>query len=58
MQEKSFTKALEDLINGYSLENQSGTPDFILAKYLHDCLAAYNLALQERARWKGEKLNG
>lgn len=43
--------ALTELINEYSLENASNTPDFILAQYLLDCLNAYNKAVQDRAVW-------
>lgn len=49
----TFQEELEDLINRHSLENDSSTPDFVLAQYLNDCLAAYNAALQERSRWRG-----
>lgn len=36
-----FEKELAILINKYSKENESDTPDFILARYLKDCLANY-----------------
>lgn len=48
---KDFQEALQDLINGYSLENESDTPDFVLAMYLQDCLNAFNLAINVRTRW-------
>lgn len=41
----TFDKELEDLINRYSMENDSNTPDYILAKYLMDCLGAFNNAM-------------
>jgi hypothetical protein len=44
---------LSALLNSYSLENESNTPDFILAEYLIRCLDAYNVALTDRARWYG-----
>jgi hypothetical protein len=44
---------LAALLNGYSLENESNTQDFILAEYLIRCLDAYNVALNDRARWYG-----
>ncbi len=47
----TFKKELESLLNSYSKENGSNTPDFILAKYLVGCLNAYNKALVERDRW-------
>lgn len=35
------------------MENESNTPDFILAEYLRDCMTAYALALSKRDKWKG-----
>ncbi len=46
-----FEKRLEKLINEYSLENESDTPDFILARYLIACLSTFNYATQARTRW-------
>ena len=50
----SFETDLRDLINRYSRENGSDTPDFILAQYLLACLAAFDSALQGRANWHGQ----
>lgn len=47
----SFEVALAALLNHYSRETESGTPDFILATYLNDCLAAFSVATRERTRW-------
>jgi len=47
----AFRKALEILINRYSMENESNTPDFILACYLLSCLEAFDLATRERDKW-------
>jgi hypothetical protein len=44
----TFQEELEVLINKFSKENESNTPDFILAKYLDDCLDAYNSAVKRR----------
>ncbi len=47
---------LEDIrsvVNRYSAENASNTPDFILAQYLETCLAAFNVAVQQRETWYG-----
>lgn len=49
----SFERDLSRVINRYSKENGSNTPDFILAKYLEGCLAAYNEALSARDKWFG-----
>jgi hypothetical protein len=46
-----FSRELEHLINRYSIENGSDTPDFILCKYLIDCLHAYEQAIVLRNKW-------
>ena len=48
-----FEKELERLLNQTSQENASNTPDFILARYLLGCLAAWNTAVQQRETWYG-----
>ena len=53
-QPESFEKKLSNLINCYSLENGSDTPDFILAQYLNDCLQSYNRAVKSRTKWYGK----
>jgi hypothetical protein len=50
----TFYDELETIINRYSIENDSNTPDFILATYLHDCLGAFNNAMIKRDKWYGE----
>lgn len=49
-------KELERLINRYSGESVSGTPDFILAKFLIETLKSYNEAVSRRAEWRGEEV--
>jgi hypothetical protein len=49
----TFEQELSHLINRYSKENGSNTPDFILAQYLVSCLAAYNETVVARAKWYG-----
>ena len=44
---------LASLINKHSAENESNTPDFILAQYLKGCLAVFNVAVQQRETWHG-----
>lgn len=44
----TFQTELTALINKYSLENGSNTPDFILASFLQNCLCALDEAVQER----------
>ena len=46
-----FSRELEQLINRYSIENGSDTPDFILCKYLIDCLHAYEQATTLKNKW-------
>ena len=50
---KDFKDALTDLLNHYSMENRSNTPDFILALYLEACLLAFDTAVQQRETWYG-----
>lgn len=47
---------LASLLNKYSMENGSGTPDFILADYLVGCLQTFENTLRSRAQWRGESL--
>ena len=49
----NFEKELQHLLNRHSQENASNTPDFILAQYLVGCLAAFNVATQQRETWYG-----
>ena len=51
----AFQQDLEKLINYYSQENGSNTPDFILAKFLNDCLNAFNEAIPQREKWYGRE---
>jgi hypothetical protein len=56
-QDKSneFEKQLEELINRHSKENDSDTPDFILARYLSLCLEAGNYLVERREQWYGRE---
>ena len=49
----TFQSELEQLINRYSMENYSDTPDFILAQYLEACLTVYGNAIKARDDWYG-----
>lgn len=44
---------LTALLNRYSAENGSNTPDFILAKFLLGCLQAWDRATEDREIWYG-----
>jgi ElaB/YqjD/DUF883 family membrane-anchored ribosome-binding protein len=52
----TFESELKSLINRYSKENGSNTPDFILAAYLVNTLNIFDIAIQDRAKWHGEVL--
>ncbi len=54
--ETDFEKELGRLINRYSVENESNTPDFILAQYMRECLDAFNKASNRREQWFGKGL--
>ena len=51
-----FRKELEGLINRYSMEKGSDTPDFILAGYMANCLYAFDAAMTAREEWYGRKV--
>lgn len=49
--DSEFEKELESLLNRYSKENGSDTPDFILAEYLIGCLENFNNTVGKRTTW-------
>jgi hypothetical protein len=51
----TFKRELEALLNKYSQENNSNTPDFILASLLQQTLDTWNLHTSERDRWWGNR---
>lgn len=51
MKKTDLEKKLSDLINHESREQDSNTPDFILAKFMVDCLDAFELASNSREVW-------
>jgi len=52
---KNFETELTGLINHYSIENASNTPDFILAQFISGCLESFNGAVQQREKWYGRQ---
>lgn len=48
-----FERELTTLLNRYSKENGSNTPDFVLAQYIGNCLIAFNSAVNLRDNWYG-----
>lgn len=55
---KAFRKDLEALINSYSMERGSNTPDHVLASYLHSCLSAFDAATAARDKYYGIEATG
>lgn len=49
-------QSIATAIHAASRESASNTPDFILAKYLESCLAAFEVASKEREAWYGVAL--
>ena len=52
----TFKQELRDLINKHSMENESNTPDFVLAKYLIGCLDNFNDAVKGQKQWYGREV--
>ena len=46
-------RELAATLNRVSAESASNTPDWVLAQYLLGCLAAFNMAVQQRETWYG-----
>jgi len=55
---ETFRQKLARLINCESMENGSGTPDFILAQYLEGCLKNFDETLAAREKWYGRDTDG
>ncbi len=47
---------LRELLNSENREQDSNTPDFILAEFLLGCLDAFELASNKREVWYGVEL--
>lgn len=52
---EAFRRDLAALLNRYSMENASDTPDFLLADYLIEALRALDTAILAREKWYGRK---
>ena len=50
-----FKKELIHLLNKYSKESDSDTPDYMLAQYIINCLAALTQVTRVRDKWHGFK---
>jgi len=53
--ELTFKEELRSLLNRHCKENDSNTPDYLLAEYLIGCLEIYNKTLVARDKWFGGK---
>jgi len=51
--EIALRKDIETAINRNNAEHASNTPDFILAEYITDCLAAYDKSIAAREAYYG-----
>ena len=51
----SLQNDIAKVLNKASAENESNTPDWILAEYLIACLAAFDIASQRREDWYGHR---
>lgn len=49
--EEDLEKALSDLMNQFSVDNATNTPDFILGKLLYDFLNAYKRTMDKNINW-------
>lgn len=49
----SLEQELTILLNKFSQENASNTPDFILAQFMLSCLSAASTLTQQRETWYG-----
>lgn len=58
LREYNFEERLSHLLNEFSKENASDTPDFVLANYLEQCLTAFNLATHRREQFYGRACGG
>jgi len=48
---------IASMLNRHSRENESNTPDFILAEYLLMCLEAFEKTSNRREAWFGKSLS-
>lgn len=54
-QKPTFIEALKKLINEYSMEDNSDTPDYILAEFMINSLRAFENATEMRDEHYGDK---
>ncbi len=49
----TLERDISAVLNRHSAENDSNTPDFILAQFLIGCLAVWDIGVQQRETWYG-----
>ena len=52
---QEIVRDLAKVINKYSLEQESQTPDYILAEYMLKSLSDLNRLMRDRDYWYGER---
>ena len=57
MKKADLEKKLADIINIACRENDSNTPDFLLAEFMMNCLGAFELTSNKREVWFGVHLD-
>ncbi len=57
MNKTKLEKKLSDILNSESREDDSNTPDYILAEFMMNCLDAFELANNKREVWYGVTLD-
>ena len=53
---QEFLRAMAAVVNRFSRENASNTPDYILAEFMDATLAAFEKASRAREKWYGAEL--
>lgn len=54
-EKESLEREIMSVLNRHCAENESNTPDHILAEYLMGCLQVWNAASTKRDRWWGHE---
>jgi hypothetical protein len=57
MMDETLQRAIEHAINAHCAENDSNTPDFLLAEYMLGCLKVFNNTIRQREQWYGRDPN-
>jgi hypothetical protein len=52
----SLESEIGAVLNRHSVENDSDTPDFILARFVLNALTAYSTATRQRVEWYGQNI--